>query len=160
MESLDDSIRICRMTSIRNCCACSKAHLRLTRPMWKIPLSNFMAFWVFASSICPSFTHIQSVDILEPVHKNRLIMVSGLWFFKCTCAVTYLGYRHAFCLKLSKGPYYISLNSKGSGTTGLLYRLAWALAGRIRDKYHFLVCLLNNWLLVSLKLIFMEIWFL
>ena len=36
-----------------------------------------------------------------------------------------------FCLKFCLGPYYMSGNSKGSGETALMRRLAWAYAGRL-----------------------------
>ena len=38
--------------------------------------------------------------------------------------------RFVFRLKLSQGLYYISVNSKGSGETALMRRLARAFAGR------------------------------
>ena len=39
-------------------------------------------------------------------------------------------------------PYFMCANSKGSGETARMCRLAWALAGRLCDKYHNLM----NWL--------------
>ena len=42
-----------------------------------------------------------------------------------------------FCLKLHQGLYNMSANSKGSGETALMRRLARAFAGRLWDKYLF-----------------------
>ena len=47
------------------------------------------------------------------------------------------------CLKLPQGLYYMSANSKGSGETALMRRLAWAFAGRLCDKYPFPIAWLN-----------------
>ena len=33
-------------------------------------------------------------------------------------------------------PYFMCANSKGSGETARIRRLAWAFAGRLCDKYH------------------------
>ena len=49
-----------------------------------------------------------------------------------------------FCLKLSKGLCYISANSKGSGQTALMRRLARAFAGGLCDKCSFLMCCLKK----------------
>ena len=47
----------------------------------------------------------------------------------------------------SPGPYYMSANSKGSGETALMRRLAWVCAGRLCDQYHFLMCwLIFDWI--------------
>ena len=54
-----------------------------------------------------------------------------------------IGYRHAFyfifffCLKLPRGLFYISANSKGSDENALMRRLAWAFADRQYDEYPF-----------------------
>ena len=45
-----------------------------------------------------------------------------------------------FCLKLPRVLYYISVNSKDSGGTDLMCRLAWAFAGRLSHKYAYLLC--------------------
>ena len=39
-----------------------------------------------------------------------------------------------FCQKLLQGPYYMSVNSKGSGQTALMCRLTWAFAGHLCDN--------------------------
>ena len=44
-----------------------------------------------------------------------------------------------FCMKLPQAHYYKSANSKGSGETALMHRLAWAFAGRLSDNDHFLM---------------------
>ena len=41
-------------------------------------------------------------------------------------------------------PYYVCANSEGSGETARLRRLAWAFAGRLCDKYHYLM----SWLIL------------
>ena len=43
-----------------------------------------------------------------------------------------------FCLKLPQCLYYMSANSKGSGETAHMCRLARAFPGRLYDKYLFL----------------------
>ena len=64
--------------------------------------------------------------------KIRTLWLSGLWFFRCACAVPYLGYRHAFfCLKLPRCLCYMR-------------RLAWAFAGRLCDKDAFFMCWLKS----------------
>ena len=40
-------------------------------------------------------------------------------------------------------PYFVCVNSEGSGKTVQMRRLAWAFAGRLCDKYHNLVSWLN-----------------
>ena len=50
-----------------------------------------------------------------------------------------------FCLMLPQGPHYMSANSKGSGKTALTRSLAWAFAGRLCDKYPFLI----SWLICN-----------
>ena len=56
-----------------------------------------------------------------------------------------LDYRHAlFCLKLPQGPFYMPANRNGSGKTAVMYRLVWACASYLCDKYPFLMC----WLLL------------
>ena len=53
---------------------------------------------------------------------------------------TFLGLQKCIvCLKLSQGAYYMS-NSKGSGKTAQMRSLASAFAGRLCDKYSFLMC--------------------
>ena len=34
--------------------------------------------------------------VIEPAHGKGILQFYGLWFFKCACAIPYLGYRHAF----------------------------------------------------------------
>ena len=73
-------------------------------------------------------------------------MVFGLWFFKRAWTVSFLGYRHEFFFVfffLYEAIYYMSANSKGSGETALMRRLAWAFSGRLGDKYPFLICWLT-----------------
>ena len=48
-----------------------------------------------------------------------------------------------FCLKLPQVLYYMSANSKGSGETALMRRLARAFVGRLCDKYPFPMCWLE-----------------
>ena len=74
----------------------------------------------------------------------------GLWFFKCVGTVLYLGYRGNFSLKLPQGPYYMFVNSIGSGETVLMRRLVWAFAGHQYDEYPFLMCWLIFDVLISL----------
>ena len=45
-----------------------------------------------------------------------------------------LGRDKHFCLKLSQGLYYMYANSKGSGETVLMHKLASAFAGPLCDK--------------------------
>ena len=52
-----------------------------------------------------------------------------------------------FCFELPQGLYYMSRNSKRSGETVLMRRLAWALAGRLCDNNYFLM----SWLIWYLK---------
>ena len=48
-------------------------------------------------------------------------------------------------------PYFMCTNSKGSGETARMRRLAWAFAGRLSDKYHNLTSMLMciNYLIVQ-----------
>ena len=82
--------------------------------------------------------------------KKYTITEGTLWFFLSVvlCGFVHaqspirdLGYRLAICLKLPHGPYFMSANSKGSGETALMRRLAWAFAGLLCDKYPFYVLL-------------------
>ena len=45
-----------------------------------------------------------------------------------------------FSPEASSGLYYMSANSIGSGETALTRRLTRAFAGRLYDKYSFLMC--------------------
>ena len=47
------------------------------------------------------------------------------------------------CLKLPKGLHYMVANSKVFGETALMRRLALIFAGRLCDKYPFLMCWLK-----------------
>ena len=68
---------------------------------------------------------------------------SSLWFSKCACADPYLGYRNAcFAWSFLEVPT-MSANGKGSGGTARMRRPAWAFAGRLCDKYLFLMCWLS-----------------
>ena len=48
-----------------------------------------------------------------------------------------------FCRTLRLLPYFMCANSEGSGETARMRRLAWAFAGRLCDKYHYLMIWLN-----------------
>ena len=64
--------------------------------------------------------------------KNGPYGFTGLWGFKCAWAEFYIWATDMrFCLKLPQGLYYMSGNSKCSGETALMYRLAWACAGSL-----------------------------
>ena len=41
---------------------------------------------------------------------------------------------------LLEGLQYMYMNRKGSGETALMRRLDWAVAGRLYDKYPFVMC--------------------
>ena len=64
-----------------------------------------------------------------------------------------------FCLTLPRGLCYMSANSKRSGETALMRRLAWAFAGHLCDKCLFLMCWINkrqpgrvNWALTACEM--------
>ena len=59
-----------------------------------------------------------------PVHYKSACFIFGLQI----CVVW---------LKLSDGPYYMSVNSKGTGKTVILRRLTWTFAGFLCNKYTF-----------------------
>ena len=48
-------------------------------------------------------------------------------------------------LKLRQVIFYMSADSIGSSVHALMHRLAWVFAGRLCDKYHFLM----RWIIVS-----------
>ena len=50
--------------------------------------------------------------------------------------------------------YFMCANSKGSGQTARMRRLAWAFAGRLCDKYHNLIC----WLISLQDLFSLNLW--
>ena len=61
-------------------------------------------------------------------------------------------------------PYFMCANSKGSGETAWMPRLAWAFAGRLCDKYHNLMnwliwfrCIVYNNLAIWSKLMFSDV---
>ena len=78
-----------------------------------------MRLWYFSSSINSSSAHAQPSSVAW-----RLI----------------LGWTLCLC------PYYMCANSKGSGETARMHRLAWAFAGRLSDNYHNLM----SWLILFL----------
>ena len=52
--------------------------------------------------------------------KGSKLYRHDVWFYKCACAVPYLGYRHAFLPEAPQGFYYMSADNKGSCKTTLM----------------------------------------
>ena len=69
-------------------------------------------------------------------------MIFQLVLFKCAYEVPYLGYRHFFCLTLPKGLYHMPANNKGPGEAAYAQNHL-SFAGRLSDKYPFLMCYLK-----------------
>ena len=79
---------------------------------------------------------------------NQLSYIMRLWHFSSSINSFF---KHAYtaiqCLIFGRTfrllPYFMCVNSEGSGETAQMRRLAWAFAGRLYDKYHNLMMWLN-----------------
>ena len=90
----------------------------------------------------------QSLKWLVPVssHKFTTLREPFMWLWYFSSSVN--SSNRARCLIFSRTlrilPYFMCANSKGSGETVWMRRLAWAFAGRLCDKYHNLMSWLKG----------------
>ena len=80
--------------------------------------------------------HIQMSQLMRLWHFSSSVNS----FFKCPCAARCLIFGRTHHLL----PYFMCANSEGSDETAQMRRLAWALAGRLCDKYHNLMSWLKS----------------
>ena len=86
----------------------------------------------------PAAPEADAQTIIEPAHEVMALFVLRKLILLASGARCLI-----FGRTLRLLPYFMCVNSEGSGETARMRRLAWAFAGRQCDKYHNLMSWLN-----------------
>ena len=90
---------------------------------------------------------------------DRMSHLMRLWYFLSSIKSFFTATNRARCLIFGQTPrllpYFMCANSKDSGETARMHRLAWTFAGRLCDKYYNLMSWLK-W--QTVKALIMPVW--